>query len=70
MMKNMEFSLWFLPDSSSDTTVPCALYLQAVVRTADLGTCNCSEMAPSDFPTTFKSIMCSFRSLCSFFRHS
>lgn len=50
----MEFSLWFLPDSSSDTTVPCALYLQAVVRTADLGTCNCSEMAPSDFPDVFR----------------
>ena len=47
----------------SDTTVPCTLFSPTVVYTVDLGTCNCFEMAPSDFPDLFKSIMCSFRSM-------
>ena len=55
----------FLPDSSSDMTVPCTLYLNTVVWTVDLGTCNCFEMAPRDFPDLFKTIMGSFRSMLS-----
>ena len=44
----------------SSGSVPCKL---TVVCTVDLGTCNCFEMAPSDFPNLFKSIMCYFRSM-------
>ena len=54
----------FLPDSSSDMTVPC-LYLNTVVCPVDLGTCCCFEMAPCDIPDLFKSIMGSFRSMLS-----
>ena len=42
-------SLGFLPDCGSDTTVPCTSYLHVDVCTVDLGSCNCFEMAPSDF---------------------
>ena len=42
-----------------------ALYTQTVVRTLDLGTCNCFEIAPCDSPDLFKSITCSFRSMLS-----
>ena len=49
----------------SDTCVPCTLYLQTVVCTVDLGTCDCFEMVTSDFLDLFKSIMCSFRSMLS-----
>ena len=49
----------------SDTAVPCTLNLQTVVFTVDLGTWNCFEMAPVDFPDLFKSMMSSFRSMLS-----
>ena len=39
-----------LPDRGTATTVPCTLYIQTVVCTVDLWTCNCFEMAPRDFP--------------------
>ena len=57
----------FLPGCVNDTTVPCTLYLQTVVCTVDLGTCNCFEndFLPSDFLHLFKSIMRSFRSMLS-----
>ena len=54
-------SLCFLPDCGSDSTVQCNLYLQTV----ELGTCTCFEMAPSDFPDLFQSIISSFRSMLS-----
>ena len=58
-------SFCFLPDHGSDTTVPCTLYLQTVVCTVYLGACNYFEMAQSDFPDLFKSVMGSFRSMLS-----
>ena len=63
ILKNMEFSSRILPASGSDATVPCALNLQPVVHTADLGICNCFEMAPSC--DLCKSVMCSFSSVLS-----
>ena len=39
--------------------------ITAAVCTVDLRACNCSEMTPSDFPVSFKSILCSFRSMLS-----
>ena len=53
-------------DCCSATAVPCTLYQQTAVCTVDLRTCNCFEIAPSDFPDLFKSIMCSFRPMLSF----
>ena len=41
-------------------------FIIIVVCTIDLGTCNCFEMAPSDFPVFFTSIMGTFRSMLSF----
>ena len=46
-------------------TVPCTVYLQKLVCTVTLGASNCFEMAPSDFPDMFKSIMWPFRSMLS-----
>lgn len=37
-----------------DTTVPDSEFAQTVV---DLGTCNCSERAPSDFADLLEAIM-------------
>ena len=56
-------SLSFFPDRGSDTTVPC-LFTYSVC-TVCLGTCNCIETAPSDFPDLL--IMPSFRSILSSF---
>ena len=61
----MFVSLCFLPDCGSDTTVPCTLYAQTVVCTVVLWSFSSFEMAPSDFPDLFKSIMCFFRSVLS-----
>ena len=55
----------FLPDGGSDTAGQCTLQLPTVDCTVDLGTCNCFEKAPSDFPVFFKSITGSFRSVLS-----
>ena len=54
-------SLCSLSDHGSDTTVPCTLHLETVVSTVDLGTCNCFEVALSDFLNRFKYIMRSLR---------
>uniref|UniRef100_A0A8C6K6X0 Sorting nexin 25 n=1 Tax=Nothobranchius furzeri TaxID=105023 RepID=A0A8C6K6X0_NOTFU len=40
---------------------------QTIVCTVALGTCSCFEMAPSDFPDLFKSIIRFFRSMLSSF---
>ena len=57
-------SLRLLLDRGGDATAPCTLYVQTVVCTVDLGTCNSFEMAPSDVPD-FRSIVRSFRSMLS-----
>lgn len=38
-----------------------ALYTNSCLYCSDLGTCNCCEMAQSDFPELLKSIVCSLR---------
>lgn len=60
-------SLHFLPDRGGDKTMPSTLYLQTIVCTVALGTCSYFEMAPSDFPVLFKSMICFFRSVLSSF---